>query len=422
LHSTKETTRKHKMFDDYIVEGDCFGSRFIDFDGNSEQGLVTVNYHDQSSLRLLVIGGHSNYQGQLVLADTKVRFENDDNTKLRTIVGYFLGHDDSVASTYRPIEAHQLMVMLRQRRDNGIVKMLWSGRLCKISNALSSLCFTLNQQHEKLDQARSDQEKLKASVQEWRETAELIQHKLQIEKDILTHQFSQLFKTIQVKFLTMKMDLERLQREQQIVQDPATVTMKPQKAERMKSVEGFTEGQSGDHKVFRESSFISQMAECSKSKIEVISSERLVGKARLIMPENEKSRSVAIEKSSPKTEKKSTETPKKPSLDSRMGIAMMQNERVDPSVKQQSASYISSIPSTNRLLDAKVLCDPEDLFLDSAISESLSQTKSRNLKRGRENRQEPKKLFSKPVNRTKVSLSLSEARALLDDSDDDGGW
>ena len=409
------------MFDlDNVIPGDCFGSRSIDFNGNSDQGLLSVNCHDQSSLRLLVISGHSNYQGQLVFADSKVRFENDDSTTLRTIVGYLLGHDDCVTSTYQPIEAHQLLVTLRQRRDNGIVKILWTGRLCKTSDALSSLCLTLNQQHEQLHQARCDQGKLKASVQEWKEIAESMQHRMQIEKDILTHQFYQLFKTTQSKFLKLSMDLDRLQRQENILQDPAIVTIKPQRSKMIQSV-GFSEEQPDDHERLWDSSPTSRTAEHSISKIQVFRTETLTGQVNPFMPESEIPHHIAVERSSQKTLRKLTEIPPKNRLDSTIAVAMTQNKTVHPSVMQHSVSYISSTPSKIKLSDAIVLYNPDDLYLDPPLSVSLSQTKSSYLKRRRiEEKEEQKKSLSNPACTKKVSLS--EASALLDDSDDDGGW
>ena len=383
------------------VSGLCLGSRPIVFDGDLGQGIAIVfnqgeSETESSSLRLVVVHEKSSYQGHLDPADTKVHLDDSGSSRLRALASFVLEQHDGVTVNYQPtIGGEQLMMTIRQKRDNGIVKMLWSGKLEKESNAFSILNETLNQQCQQIIQANSDKHQLQQHVREWKATIDSMQRQGQLDKDILTHQFSQLYATTLDKLQEMKKELDRLQRQEQAFHLPLNATASKPRSTREQTAEDFAAGQPDDHDALWDSSLVQRMTETSKS-----GSVTKISKVRKDAPKRKSAVSTKVMLNPhDKLEKAPLDEP--------------EQSFSAPGVPCISLKNRSNEPSST---GTRELNNTDDLFSDGVILQMLNRTESRK-KRGREEDKEASKLPGKALDK-----KLLEAGALLDDSDDDCGW
>jgi uncharacterized protein YoxC len=397
----------------------CLGSRSIVIDGGSQvQRLAIVYLHDDSYIRLVVAGETSSYQGQLAPSDTKLNFDDHDrHSQLQLLGSYILDHHDGISATYRPQDAENLVVTLRQTLDSGIVKILWTGTLTNVSNVLSLIGSTLNQQRRQLDQAASENVRLAQDVQVWKGQVDSILHKQQLEKDILTHQFSKLYEATHDKMREMRKNLDRLQRQEEVLYRPASNISSKKRVTKDTSTEDFTEGQPNDHDAVWDSSLVRRMTESIKSRPEAETTSPAIDTSSKVVPiaKTTSSTDAPAQKSSLVTKRRA---PPKPVAKKRKAL----NPAL--SVPENDSHRSSPTRTNNNVRTAKEVFSTDDLFRDPAVSHSLSQSEPKKLKKARdeqkdqlqEEKQGPPRA---PKQATEQKKIVGLADLLADSSSDD---
>ena len=402
--------------------GVCLGSRSIAIDGGSQvQGLAIVYLQDDSYIRLMVAGETSSYQGHLAPSDTKVNFDdNNRHSQLQLLGSYILDHHSGISATYRPQDSEKLLVTLRQTLDSGIVKILWTGTLTNVCNVLSLISSTLNQQRRQLDQAASEIVRLNEEVILWKGQVDSILHKQQLDKDILTHQFSKLYEATHDKMREMRKKLDRLQRQEEALYRPVSNISIKKRVTKDTITEDITEGQPNDHDVVWDSSLVQRMTESTKSRPEADTTSPAVGTSSMVVPRD---KNTILTGTPEQNSSVATKTIAQPKLVAKIRKAL------NPSLSfPENDSNRSSPKRTHNVRTTTVVFSTDDLFRDPAVSHSLSQSEPKRLKRARdeqkdqlpEEKQGPPGAPKNPMEQNKV-VSLAE---LLADSssDEDVRW
>jgi hypothetical protein len=117
-------------------------------------------------------------------------------------------------------EEEEIKVVIRQRLETGIVKLVWSGILTKDDNSngclqiLRILGSTIAKQHKEQETSQKQQSQMQTDLQGWKDTATKLEGAWQSEKNVLLEQFHTLYKVTHEELRCTKLALRQLENRQ----------------------------------------------------------------------------------------------------------------------------------------------------------------------------------------------------------------
>ena len=354
----------------------CVGTRPIKILGKTDgaDGALLSAFVDEEKLSLLVSDGLQSFEGSLHPKDTKVPLATDDaRSKAEIVAPYLLEKKDGVSVGFENQEGHTIRVVVRERLESGIVKLLWSGSLKKQTEETGCLS-TLLKLGESIELERcafknvqEEKDRVNQDLVLWKDTAEKLQDSWQGVKDELLQQFLTLFNTAHERLRQAQKEIERLELGRNpVMGDASAVPPRKRRATVIDHPDDYDVLQYGPDVV-----------------------EKLAkGPARFKKPKTSSSNNNNNNnnnESKPKTTKTTTTNKSKPNDETTTRTETLSSEKTLPEnpedmygSSQESTTTTTTSPSkrTNPKTGAVELWDAKDLLDDSAVSKMSQALRS----------------------------------------------
>lgn len=208
----------------------CLGTREIDIRTKKQTKqktsallMVCSSTSSSNSITVSISTGLDTYSSKSITPSTDSKLDTVDNFTSHLLQQQNLTAGVSVVCDYEQGDNNNdqeiVKVIIRQRLETGIVKLVWSGILSKdIDNDnkgclsfLQVLGSTIAKKQVEQQTSRAQQEQLQTDLHGWKDTATKIEGAWQVEKDILLEQFHVLYKATHDELRSTKLALQQLE-------------------------------------------------------------------------------------------------------------------------------------------------------------------------------------------------------------------